>query len=58
MAKLHSIEEAQKIREQILADPNRVHDHVRIEPVDGGKPGSSVRVLGRRHDNHLVEDEL
>ena len=58
MAKLDTVEEAAKIREQVLADSNRLHDHIRTVGEEPGKPGSLVRALGRRHDNHLVGDAL
>ena len=55
----HSREEGERIREEILSrvDLNRQYDHVRLIPV-GPEPDSPVRVLARRVDNHVIEDEV
>ena len=51
-------ERAEQIRTREMNDPNSPYDKVTLVPVDGGKPDSLVRPMGRLKTDHTTLVEL
>jgi hypothetical protein len=54
----HTQAEADALRDKVLNTMRDTYDHVRTTAATPGDPESRVRVLARRRDNHLIEEEL
>lgn len=54
----HTVPEAEALRDKVLSTMRDRFDHVRITAENPADPTNRVKVLVRRRDNHLIEDEL
>jgi hypothetical protein len=54
----HSQPEAEALRDKVLSTMRDTYDHVRTTAENPGDPDTRVKVLARRRDNHLIEEEL